>query len=365
MSNFTESALPAADPGTQLRAPSARQTLRQVNNPPNPWVSTVVEHLGRPPEAELEVFFDSSRQALSKNDSPDIPFTWSVNPYRGCYHGCAYCYARPTHEYLDFGAGTDFERKLVVKREVAKLLRDAFDQPRWKGEVVVFSGNTDCYQPLEASWQLTRQCLQVCVEYQNPVGIITKSTLIERDIELLAELARTSHVTVTVSLPFADPEVARAIEPYVPTPARRLKTIERLANAGIPVGINVAPLIPGLNDGDIPTLLRDAKAAGARYANRIMLRLPGAVAQVFEERLRLLLPLRADKVMHQIREARDGKLSNARFGDRMRGSGPRWRMIEDLFMSAWHRFGYEPQPEPPVTTFRRPERPKHQLQLGL
>ena len=342
-----------------------RQQLRQVNTPPNPWVSTVVEHLGLPPEAALEVFFDSSRQALSKNDSPDIPFTWSVNPYRGCYHGCAYCYARPTHEYLDFGAGTDFERKLVVKPEVAKLLRDAFDHPRWKGEVVVFSGNTDCYQPLEASWQLTRQCLQVCAEYRNPVGIITKSTLIERDLELLAELARTSHLTVTVSVPFADPDVARAIEPYVPTPARRLKMIERLASAGIPVGINVAPLIPGLNDGDIPMLLRDAKAAGARYANRTMLRLPGPVKQVFEDRLRLMLPLRADKVMNQIREARDGQLSNARFGDRMRGTGPRWRMIEDLFTSAWHRFGYEPQPEPPATAFRRPERASNQLQLGL
>jgi DNA repair photolyase len=345
--------------------PTARQQLRQLSNPPNPWISTVVDHLGEPPEAQLEVFFDSSRQALSKNDSPDIPFTWSVNPYRGCYHGCAYCYARPTHEYLDFGAGTDFERKLVVKPEVAKLLRDAFDNPKWTGELVVFSGNTDCYQPLEASMQLTRQCLQVCVEYRNPVGIITKSTLIERDIELLVELGRVSYVSVTVSLPFADADVARAMEPYVPTPARRLKMIERLASAGILVGINVAPLIPGLNDGDIPTVLRDAREAGASFANHTMLRLPGPVAEVFEQRLRLLLPTRADKVMNQIREARDGKLSNAQFGQRMRGVGPRWRMIEDLFQSAWHRAGYAPLPERPPTAFVRPHKDKHQLQLGL
>ncbi len=352
----------------QQRAPNApteRQRLRQVANPPNPWVATVVEHLGPPPEAALEVFFDSSRQALSKNDSPDIPFNWSVNPYRGCYHGCAYCYARPTHEYLDFGAGTDFERKLVVKPEVATLLREAFEHPRWKGERVVFSGNTDCYQPLEASWQLTRQCLQVCADYRNPVGIITKSTLIERDLEILQEIARVSHLTIALSLPFADAEVARALEPYAPTPARRLKTIERLAGAGLTVGVNLAPLIPGLNDGDIPTLLRDAKAAGARFANRTMLRLPGPVREVFEARLRLLLPGRADKVMNQIREARDGKLSDSRFGERMRGSGPRWRMIEDLFESTWQRLGFERMPEPATTTFQRPERARAQLRLEL
>ena len=352
-------------PADEAACLTPRQLLRQVQNPPNPWRSTVVEHLGEPPEATLEVFFDSSRQALSKNDSPDIPFTWSVNPYRGCYHGCAYCYARPTHEYLDFGAGTDFERKLVVKPEVASLLRAAFDHPRWGGELVVFSGNTDCYQPLEASWQLTRQCLQVCLEYLNPIGIITKSTLVERDVELLAELARASFVTVCVSLPFADEDVARALEPYAPAPARRLKTIERLAKAGVPVGINLSPLIPGLNDGDIPTILRDARAAGATFANRTMLRLPGPVKEVFEQRLRLLLPLSADKVMNQIREAREGQISSARFGERMRGTGKRWRMIDDLFQLAWQRHGYAPMPAQPPSAFRRPERPRAQLELGL
>lgn len=343
-----------------------RTLLRRVRNPPNPWIATVVEHLGPPPEVELEVFFDRSRQALSKNDSPDIPFTWSVNPYRGCYHGCAYCYARPTHEHLDFGAGTDFERKLVVKPDVARLLREAFEHPRWAGEIVVFSGNTDCYQPLEASWQHTRQCLQVCAEFSNPVGIITKSTLIERDIEILRQLAETAHLVVTVSVPFADPEVARAVEPYVPTPRRRLKTIERLASAGIAVGVNVAPLIPGLNDGDIPVLLADARSAGARFASRTMLRLPGPVKEVFAERLRQLLPLRADKVLSCIREAREGRLSESRFGRRMRGTGVRWRMIDDLFQAAWRREGFEPMPKPPAESpFRRPPKSRAQLALEL
>lgn len=346
-------------------APTARQILRQVKNPPNPWIGTVVEHLGPPPEAELAVFVDGSKSALAKNDSPDIDFTWSVNPYRGCYHGCAYCYARPSHEHLDFGAGSDFERKLVVKPEVASLLRAQLEHPRWRGELIMFSGNTDCYQPLEATWGLTRACLQVCLEFRNPVGIITKATLIERDVELVAELAREAHARVTISIPFWDAEVARAIEPWAPSPERRVKTIQRLADAGVPVGVNVAPIIPGLNDNDIPAILERAKDAGARHANRILLRLPGPVKQVFQERLELLLPARAAKVMHAIRESRDGKLYDSRFGERQRGHGPRWRMIEDLFDACAARLGLAGHPPLPATsTFRRPDkRPGRQLSL--
>ncbi len=352
------------DDASQERPLTTRQVLRQVRNPPNPWLSTTTEYLGPPPEAALEVYVDSSRGALSKNDSPDIPFTWSVNPYRGCYHGCAYCYARPSHEYLGFGAGSDFERKLTVKPDIAALLKQQFDHPRWRGELVVFSGNTDCYQPLEASEGLTRACLEVCREYRNPIQIITKSTLIERDTELLADLAREAFVTVCVSIPFRDPETARAMEPWAPTPDRRLRTIARLAKAGIPVGINVSPLIPGLNDGDIATLLKDAREAGATFANRTMLRLPGPVKEVFSERIKLLLPLKADKVLHQISEARDGKLNDSRFGARMRGTGHRWKMIEDLFSNAWQRFDYRPMPTPPEgSTFCRPKRTSGQLSL--
>jgi DNA repair photolyase len=287
-----------------------------------------------------------------------------VNPYRGCYHGCAYCYARPTHEYLDFGAGTDFERKLVVKRDIAALLQEAFDAPHWAGELVAFSGNTDCYQPLEASWGLTRSALEVCLRYRNPVGIVTKSTLIERDLALLVELARETHCVISVSIPFWNEEAARALEPYAPSPERRMTTLRRLAAAGLPVGINIAPVIPGLNDEDIPTLLREARNAGARFVGHTMLRLPGPVKTVFEERLRLLLPLRADKVMSQIRDARGGALNGARFGERMRGEGARWRVIEALFLSHKTRLGYEPMPPSPTPSpFRRPPRESGQLRL--
>ena len=223
-----------------------------IANPPNPWATTEVEYLEGAPEVKLEVFEDQTRQILAKNDSPDVGFTFSVNPYRGCFHACAYCYARPSHEYLSLGAGTDFDRKIMVKLRAAELLRAAFAKKSWRKETVVFSGVTDCYQPLEASYRLTRGCLEVCVEHANPAAIITKSALIERDVDVLLQLARVASVFVTISIPFWDPERARAIEPYVPTPARRLRVIETLARAGLSVGVNVAPIIPGLNDQDIP-----------------------------------------------------------------------------------------------------------------
>ncbi len=326
--------------------------LLPVKNPPNPWASTEIDYIDAPdpedptralaPHQRLTVFEDRSRTILSTNDSPDLPFTWSINPYRGCFHACAYCYARPTHEYLSFGAGTDFDRKIVVKPEAAKLLRAALDKPSWTGEVIVFSGVTDCYQPLEASYRLTRACLEVCREYKQPAGIITKSPLVERDIDVLADLARVTTLHVTISIPFHDEENARAIEPHVATPARRLRTVERLARAGIEVGVNVAPVIPGLNDEDIPAVLEAAKGAGASHACVTLLRLPGPVAEVFEERLRAALPLRADKVMRRIRETRDGKLYDARFGVRGRGEGVYADTIQSLFEASARRLGFRP-----------------------
>ncbi len=327
----------------------------RVANPPNPWHATSVEWLGEPPAAQPEVFEDRTLNALSRNDSPDLPFRWSVNPYRGCWHGCAYCYARPSHQYLDLGAGTDFERKLVVKPRVAEGLRRAFDKPRWRGDLVVFSGNTDCYQPLEASWRLTRACLEVCAAYRNPVMVVTKSALVERDVDVLAELARARAAAVMVSIPFLDETTCRAVEPGAPAPARRLRTVARLAKAGIPVGVFVAPVIPGLSDGDAPRVLAEARAAGARYASWTLLRLPGPVEQVFVDRMRRMLPARLGRVLSQTRACRDGKLDDCRFGARMGGRGPRWEAIAALLERQRARLGMGPPPgQPDPTPFRRP-----------
>jgi DNA repair photolyase len=338
---------------------------RPWSNPPNPYLPTALEYVGEIPRARVRVHEDASRSILARNDSPDVGFNFSVNPYRGCMHGCAYCYARPGHEYLGFGAGTDFETQVVVKRDAAALLREAFFKPSWKGELVAFSGVTDCYQPLEASLRITRACLEVCAEFKNPVGIITKSPIIERDIDVLQELQRVASVGVGVSIPFWDETVARALEPGVATPRRRVQTIEALAKAGIPVGVSVAPIIPGL-DEDVPRILAAAAAAGATSAGHVLLRLPGSVAQVFEERLREALPLRAERVMHRIRETRGGKLYDARFGVRGRGEGQYARTIDQLFESTVRKLGIDAGGwglgERPAT-FSRPPRVEPQLSL--
>lgn len=341
--------------------------LTPIDNPPNPWHATSIEYLGQPPGQPVQVFVDHSKRIVSRNDSPDIPFRWSVNPYRGCVHGCAYCYARPSHEYLGFGAGTDFERKVVVKPDAPRLLEQAFRRPNWKGELVVFSGNTDCYQPLEAHYRLTRACLEVCHRYRNPVGIITKAPLIERDVDLLAALARDAWLSVTISVPFMDPVHARLIEPGVPPPARRLKAIERLAAAGVPVGVAVSPVIPGLSDSQVAPVLRAARDAGAQWATHILVRLPGPVAPVFEARVRQGFPDRADRIMKRIRDTRGGRTNDPRFGHRMRGAGTYADAIHGLFQRAKRAAGFpDRHPRPPARSpFRRPPEPDEQLSLAI
>ncbi len=330
---------------------------RPVDNPPNPWLSTAVEWL-EPQRARLEVVQDATREILSRNDSPDVPFTWSVNPYRGCGHACAYCYARPTHEWLGFGAGTDFDTRIAVKLRAPELLRAAFDRPSWKGELVAFSGVTDCYQPLEASYRLTRACLEVCLEYRNPVSVVTKAPLVERDLDVLSALARETGASVSLSLPFLDATRARALEPGAAAPQRRLETLRRLAAAGVPCGVLVAPVIPGLNDEEIPRVLEAAREAGAARASFLLLKLPGSTAAVFEARLRAALPERAERVLHRIRECRGGALDDRRFGVRMRGEGPYADAIAALFAAASQRLGLDDGRcgAPAATTFRRPAR---------
>jgi DNA repair photolyase len=347
---------------------------RPTENPPNRFHDQVVTYDDgeAPPPARVTVIEDQARSILAHNDSPDIGFRWSVNPYRGCQHACAYCYARPSHEYLDLGAGTDFDTKIVVKREAAALLREAFDKPSWQGELVMFSGVTDCYQPLEKDLELTRRCLEVCLEYRNPVSVISKSALVERDIDLFLALSEHARFGLSVSLAFSDNETARAIEPWTPSPDRRFKLIETLAKAGVPVGVMCAPIIPGVNDSQMVTVLERAAAAGASWAGWVLLRLPGAVKQVFEDRIRGAMPLAADKILHRIRETRGGdKLYDARFGVRGRGEGPYAETIQMMFDTTIRRLGLGPrnrdrsmfsEAEAP-TTFCRPAKPTKQLSL--
>ncbi len=333
--------------------------MRYVDNPPNPWLTHSVEWIGEPPAAKIEVFEETeTRSIINSNDSPDVAFDHSVNCYRGCTHGCTYCFSRPTHEYLGYGAGTDFERKIIAKVRAPELLRKELMKRSWQGDEIVFSFTSDPYIPIEANYKLTRGCLEVCAEFRNPVGIVTKSALIRRDIDVLQRLKEDASVGVFFSIPFADYEIARAVEPFAPSPNARFEAMRALADAGIEVGIGIAPTIPGLST-DIPGLLQRAKDCGATKAFINMLRLPGSVAPYFQQRLREKLPAKADRVLNRIRDARGGKLNSSVFGERMRGKGQYWSAQEKLFDVYCkrlgfneHRAGSERHTRP--NTFRRP-----------
>lgn len=313
--------------------------LRRVDNPTNPFLTSECVWLEEPPIARTVVYEEEAKSILSTNDSPDLPFRWSLNPYRGCQHACAYCYARPTHEYLDFGAGTDFETRIVVKVNAPALLERAFAKKSWQFEEIAFSGVTDCYQPQEAVYRLTRRCLELCARYRNPVGIVTKSFLVVRDCDVLAELARDQCATVYMSIAFADERVARAVDEGAPSLARRWEAVTRLREAGVPVSVMIAPVIPGLNDRDIPEILRQAAEAGAHGAGITALRLPGNVKSIFLDRLRARLPDHADRVEARIRDIRSGALNETAFGARMRGEGVYWDAIKRMFDVTAEKYG--------------------------
>lgn len=334
--------------------------MRYVDNPPNPWLGSEIEWIGEPPEARQEVFEeDATRTIITHNNSPDVGFDYSVNVYRGCTHACTYCFSRPTHEYLGFGAGTDFERKIVVKVRAAELLRRELMRPSWKGDELVFSFTSDPYLPLETHYRLTRKCLEVCLEFRNPVSLVTKSALVRRDIDVLSALAREASASVYFTIPFRDYESARALEPFAPSPDARFRAMEELAKAGIPVGIGIAPVILSLNDSHIPALLKRACDAGAGTAFMSMLRLPGSVAPYFEQRLREVWPNKADRILNRIREARDGKLNSSEFGEHMRGKSEQWRVASAMFKLHCQRLGLNREhagayAAPRPNTFRRP-----------
>jgi DNA repair photolyase len=308
---------------------------------------------------------DASRSIVARNDSPDVGFDLSVNPYRGCEHGCAYCYARPTHEYLGFSAGLDFESKILVKEDAPELLRAEMLSPRWVPEPVAMSGVTDPYQPVERRLGITRRCLEQLAEFRNPVLIVTKSRLVTRDADILGEMAKWDGAVVFVSLTTLDHGIQRAMEPRASSPARRLSAVEALASAGVPVGIMMAPLVPGLNDREIPAVLKAARDAGAGFATHVLLRLPLAVAPIFERWLGEHFPDRKKQVLSKIRAMRGGKLNDGRFGHRMRGRGAYAAQLGDFFEVAKRKAGFEAErPRLSTACFRRPGQAE-QLGLGI
>jgi DNA repair photolyase len=307
------------------------------------------------PALKTEFLRDHSASIISYNDSPDVGFSASLNPYRGCEHGCAYCYARPTHEYLGFSAGLDFESRIMVKENAPELLRRELASPKWKPQTLALSGVTDPYQPVERKLQITRRCLEVLAECRNPVGIVTKNQLVTRDLDALKELARHQAACVCISLTTLDPALRGVLEPRTSPPAARLAAVRQLSEAGVPVGVLLAPVIPAINDHEMPQLLVAAAQAGATFAGYVVLRLPLAVAPLFEEWLGRHYPERRDKVLNQIRSLRGGGLNDARFGSRMRGQGRLAEQINSLFHVGCRQAGISGDlPDLSTASFRRP-----------
>jgi len=335
-------------------------------NPKNRFEIIEVERdpeIPGPDRVDTELLRDTSRSLITRNDSPDVGFEVSINPYRGCEHGCVYCYARPFHEYLGFSAGLDFESRILVKEDAPEILRRELASPKWQPQTLVMSGVTDCYQPAERKLEITRRCLEVLAEFRNPVGIITKNELVTRDIDHLSALAEHGAAAVHISITTLDGEVARRMEPRASHPRDRLKAIERLAAAGIPVGVVVAPVVPAITDHEMPKILEAAAAAGATSAGYVVLRLPGAVAGLFEEWLERHFPDRKDKVLNRVRDLRGGRLNDPRFGRRMRGEGLFADQIRTTFETFQRRYGLDqPRPELSTAAFRRPEQDQ-QLRL--
>jgi DNA repair photolyase len=306
---------------------------------------------------------DSSESIIVKNDSPDVGFGAGINPYRGCEHGCAYCYARPTHEYLGFSAGLDFETKIMVKRRAPELLRRELSAKKWEPQALALSGITDCYQPAERHFRITRGCLEVLAEFRNPVSIITKNFLVTRDLDILKELASFDAVNVFISITTLTADLAARMEPRASRPAHRLRAIEMLAKAGVPVGVMVAPIIPGLNDREIPAVLEGARFAGAISAGYTMLRLPHGVKDVFQDWLKQNFPERLERILGTVRSVRNGKLNVSDFGSRMRGEGPYAEQVQQMFHVFRERLGFGRMRDLRTEHFQRPG--ATQLTLGM
>ncbi|MBX3422899.1 MAG: PA0069 family radical SAM protein [Pirellulaceae bacterium] len=348
--------------GSHIDPPNRFQTVHQ--QPDYEHLQWDDELLEGGPQRPIEYIDDQSQSIISENQSPDIPFRYSLNPYRGCIHGCAYCYARPTHELLGLGAGLEFETKIIVKRQAAELFRQFLARDRWQCEPIMFSGITDCFQPAERRFRLTRGCIEVAAECRQPISIITKNALVLRDLDLLATMARESLIHVAISVTTLNRQLAADMEPRTSTPTARLKAIQKLTQAGIPVHLMLAPVIVGLNDSEIPAILEAGRQAGALTASYQLLRLPLSVLPVFEEWLRRTQSLKADAVLSQIRSTRDGRLNDATFGRRMSGQGVIADSLRNTFSVFRHKFGYQAQlPPRDITKFQPPPTKSGQLRL--
>ncbi|MDB5311228.1 MAG: repair photolyase [Gemmataceae bacterium] len=339
------------------------QTIRgrgAAENPPNRFLPFARVPLPdydptEDPAPQTQFFHDNTKSILARNDSPDIPFTFSLNPYRGCEHGCVYCYARPTHEYLGFSAGLDFETRIVVKSDAPELLRKQFLSRAWVPQPVGVGSATDAYQPAERQLRITRRCLEVFAEFRNPVGVVTKNALIARDADVLGDLARHDAACAFLSITTLDADLARKMEPRASAPAARLRAVGELRKAGVPVGVMVAPVIPGLTDHEAPAILRAAADAGAIAAYYVVLRLPLGVKDMFADWLTRHYPDRVDKVLGRIRDVRGGQLNDPRFGSRMRGEGLWADTFNRLFRVTRQKAGLsDAMPALSAAGFRRP-----------
>ena len=348
--------------GSHLRLPNRFETVRI--EPDFEQCEHDEELLAELDRCETEYFADQSQTVVTENNSPDISFRYSLNPYRGCAHGCSYCYARPTHEYLGFNAGLDFETRVMVKHDAAALLREFLSRPKWQSETIVMSGVTDCYQPAERRFRITRQCLEVALEARQAIGIITKNALMLRDLDLLHEMATMDLVHVSISVTTLDAELARTMEPRTSTPAAKIRAIRTLSDAGVPVRVMAAPIIPGLNDREIPAVLEAASAAGAKSAAYTLLRLPLTVKPIFLEWLERAQPLARERIEGLIRATHDGKHNILKFGERMRGNGEIASQISKVFrvFRAKHHLDGE-LPAYNHAAFRAPRSASGQLRL--
>ncbi|MBD3673977.1 MAG: PA0069 family radical SAM protein [Planctomycetaceae bacterium] len=322
------------------------------------------EYLEERQRPRTDYYADTSRSIIAENDSPDIPFRYSLNPYRGCAHGCAYCFARNSHEYLGFSAGLDFETKILIKPEAPELFHEWLARDRYIPDVIAMSGVTDCYQPIEKDYRLTRGCLEVAASCRQPMAIVTKNRLVTRDLDLFVEMANTNTISVAVSITSLDQSLTRTMEPRTSSPAARLEAIRELSSAGVPVHLMAAPMIPGLNDDELPSILKAGAEAGARTASFLMLRLPLTVKPVFVDWLHATYPARAQKVISRIRSVRDGGMNSSNWGERMKGTGPIAEQLQQTFEVFTRKLGLDRTFGPLDASHFQPPKPKRgQLKL--